>query len=206
MLPKVETLPTARQGIASTCIFRSGKPTGCSTRTASLPPCANTSRSAALPRRLTPCANASKPWLARCQKTAALRHAAGFRARYADSVGDQRPGPAPLGAGADGQGTHCARHSKTRQPYVWLGGPRHRPAFGRRALQVDGENRHGARAVIDKLYQEIARGLRAPELKERMVSEGMEIIASTPDKFSAYIKSETDKWSSVIKAAGIKPQ
>ena len=39
-----------------------------------------------------------------------------------------------------------------------------------------------------------------------MVSEGMEIIASTPDEFSAYIKSETDKWSRVIKAAGIKPQ
>ena len=39
-----------------------------------------------------------------------------------------------------------------------------------------------------------------------MVSEGMEIIASTPDEFSAYIKSETDKWSRVIKTAGIKPQ
>ena len=39
-----------------------------------------------------------------------------------------------------------------------------------------------------------------------MVSEGMEIVASTPDEFSAYIKSETDKWSRVIKAAGIKPQ
>jgi tripartite-type tricarboxylate transporter receptor subunit TctC len=62
------------------------------------------------------------------------------------------------------------------------------------------------RHIIDKLYQEIARGLRSPELKERMVSEGMEIIASTPDEFSAYIKSETDKWSGVIKAAGIKPQ
>jgi tripartite-type tricarboxylate transporter receptor subunit TctC len=62
------------------------------------------------------------------------------------------------------------------------------------------------RLIIDKLYHEIARGLRSPELKERMVSEGMEIIASTPDEFSAYIKSETDKWSRVIKAAGIKPQ
>ena len=45
-----------------------------------------------------------------------------------------------------------------------------------------------------------------PELKERMVSEGMEIVASTPDEFSAYFKSETDKWSRVIKAASIKPQ
>jgi tripartite-type tricarboxylate transporter receptor subunit TctC len=62
------------------------------------------------------------------------------------------------------------------------------------------------RPIIDKLYQEIARGLRSPELKERMVSEGMEIIAGTPDEFSSYIKSETDKWSSVIKTAGIKPQ
>jgi tripartite-type tricarboxylate transporter receptor subunit TctC len=62
------------------------------------------------------------------------------------------------------------------------------------------------RPVIDKLYQEIARGLRSPELQQRLVAEGMEVVASTPDEFASYIRSETDKWSRVIKSAGIKPQ
>ena len=33
-----------------------------------------------------------------------------------------------------------------------------------------------------------------------------DIVASTPEAFGAYIKSETDKWARVIKAAGIKAQ
>jgi hypothetical protein len=39
-----------------------------------------------------------------------------------------------------------------------------------------------------------------------MMNEGAEIIANTPAQFAAYIKSETEKWGRVIKAAGIKPQ
>jgi tripartite-type tricarboxylate transporter receptor subunit TctC len=62
------------------------------------------------------------------------------------------------------------------------------------------------RAVIDKLYQEIARGLRSAELKQRLVAEGMELVVSTPEEFASYIRSETDKWAKVIKSAGIKPQ
>jgi tripartite-type tricarboxylate transporter receptor subunit TctC len=62
------------------------------------------------------------------------------------------------------------------------------------------------RPVIDRLYHEIAQGLRSPDLRERLVAEGMEVVASTPDQFASYIRSETDKWSRVIKSAGIKPQ
>jgi tripartite-type tricarboxylate transporter receptor subunit TctC len=62
------------------------------------------------------------------------------------------------------------------------------------------------RPVIDKLYQEIARGLRSAELKQRLVGEGMELVVSTPEEFASYIRSETDKWAKVIKSAGIKPQ
>ena len=62
------------------------------------------------------------------------------------------------------------------------------------------------RPVIDKLYQEIARGLRSADLKQRLTAEGMEVVASTPDEFGRYIRSETEKWAKVIKAAGIKAQ
>lgn len=60
--------------------------------------------------------------------------------------------------------------------------------------------------VIDKLHQDAVRALRAPEVAKHMANEGAEIIASTPAQFAAYLKSETEKWGRVIKAAGIKPQ
>ena len=60
--------------------------------------------------------------------------------------------------------------------------------------------------VQDRLAQEAVRALRAPDVAKHMANDGAEIVASTPAQFAAYIKSETDKWGRVIKAAGIKPQ
>ena len=62
------------------------------------------------------------------------------------------------------------------------------------------------RPVIDRLYQEISRALRAPGMKERLTAQGMEVAGSTPEEFTSLIKSETEKWAKVIKAAGIKPE
>ncbi|MBI1991089.1 MAG: hypothetical protein HYS65_15480 [Betaproteobacteria bacterium] len=62
------------------------------------------------------------------------------------------------------------------------------------------------RAIIDRLYQEVSRALRAPDVKGRLNADGADVVASTPEEFAGYIKSETEKWAKVIKAAGIKPQ
>jgi len=62
------------------------------------------------------------------------------------------------------------------------------------------------RPIIDRLYQESSRALRSAEMKERMTAEGLEVVGSTPEEFASYIRSETEKWTQVIKAAGIKPQ
>ncbi len=61
-------------------------------------------------------------------------------------------------------------------------------------------------AVQDRLSQEGIRALRAPDVAKHMANEGAEIVANTPAQFAVYIKSETEKWGRVIKAAGIKPQ
>lgn len=61
-------------------------------------------------------------------------------------------------------------------------------------------------AVQDRLSQEAIRALRAPDVAKHMANEGAEVVAGTPAQFAAYIKSETEKWGRVIKAAGIKPQ
>ena len=60
--------------------------------------------------------------------------------------------------------------------------------------------------VIERLYQETVRAVRAPDMTARLVAEGLEPVASRPEEFAAYIRSELDKWAKVIQAAGIKAQ
>jgi len=59
--------------------------------------------------------------------------------------------------------------------------------------------------VVSRLSQEIARVLRLPDVRERLLTQGMEPTSSTPDDFSKYIQSEISKWSRVVKASGAKP-
>ena len=60
------------------------------------------------------------------------------------------------------------------------------------------------KAVIAKLNQEIVHILKTPEMKNRLTQDGADVIASTPQEFSAYLASETRKWEQVIKQAGIR--
>jgi tripartite-type tricarboxylate transporter receptor subunit TctC len=59
-------------------------------------------------------------------------------------------------------------------------------------------------AVLERLYKETVRAVNSPEVRERLEGLGAEIIASTPEEYAAYIRSEIAKWDKVIRAAGIK--
>jgi len=61
-----------------------------------------------------------------------------------------------------------------------------------------------SRDIVDKLQKEIAARLLVPETKESMSKQGAEPVASTPDQFAAFIRSEMAKWSAVIKVAGLE--
>ena len=43
------------------------------------------------------------------------------------------------------------------------------------------------------------------EIGEALLNRGIEAVVSTPEEFTAYIKSETAKWNRVIRAANLKP-
>ena len=62
------------------------------------------------------------------------------------------------------------------------------------------------RSIIDRLHKEITTGLRSADAKQHLAGEGALIVASTPEQFAAYLRSETDKWARVVKSAGIKPE
>jgi tripartite-type tricarboxylate transporter receptor subunit TctC len=59
-------------------------------------------------------------------------------------------------------------------------------------------------AIVDRVYAEIARALKAPEVRAALNNAGAEPVGSTPEQYTAFIRNETAKWAKVIKAAGIK--
>jgi tripartite-type tricarboxylate transporter receptor subunit TctC len=58
--------------------------------------------------------------------------------------------------------------------------------------------------VLAKLHAAFVSALQAPETKQRLANQGADAVSSSPDEFAAYMRSETEKWSRVIKTAGIK--
>jgi tripartite-type tricarboxylate transporter receptor subunit TctC len=60
------------------------------------------------------------------------------------------------------------------------------------------------RDVIAPLHKETTAILRTPEVRERLTTDGNEVVAGTPEEFGALIKAEIVKWARVVKAAGIQ--
>jgi tripartite-type tricarboxylate transporter receptor subunit TctC len=58
--------------------------------------------------------------------------------------------------------------------------------------------------IVNRIQQEAAKSLGAPELKERMLSQGAIPSGMKPAEFAAYIAAETKKWERVVKASGAK--
>ena len=60
--------------------------------------------------------------------------------------------------------------------------------------------------VIDTLNRELRAALSDPELTRRYTELGLEPLPSTPDEISTRLRGEIDKWSRVIRDAGIEQQ
>lgn len=59
-------------------------------------------------------------------------------------------------------------------------------------------------AIVTRLNTEINKILQMPDTKEKLRAAGAEAIGGTAQEFSALIKSDVPKWTSVIKTADVK--
>ncbi len=59
--------------------------------------------------------------------------------------------------------------------------------------------------VIRRLHGEFGAALNAADIRDALLSRGIDPVTSTPEEFTAYIRSETAKWEKVIRAANLKP-
>ena len=62
------------------------------------------------------------------------------------------------------------------------------------------------RSTVAKVNADMIKALDLPDLRTRLELLGVDPGSSTPEQFTAFIKSETAKWAKVVKDAGIQPQ
>lgn len=59
-------------------------------------------------------------------------------------------------------------------------------------------------AIVKKLNGAIVRALQDADMKSRLAQNNIEPLGSTPEEYGAYLRSELERWSKVIKSAGIR--
>ena len=60
--------------------------------------------------------------------------------------------------------------------------------------------------VTGKLSAEIAKAVNETDLRDRLKGLGTTPIGSTPEALAAHVRAELERWTRVVKAAGIKPE
>jgi len=60
------------------------------------------------------------------------------------------------------------------------------------------------KATIDALRDDVVRATNAPDVGEKLAAQGAQAGAETAEQFGDFVRSETRRWTEVIRAAGIK--
>jgi tripartite-type tricarboxylate transporter receptor subunit TctC len=59
-------------------------------------------------------------------------------------------------------------------------------------------------AIVAKLSAELARILRLPEIRAKLVAQGLEPYITTPEQFGALMKADQAKYAQIIRTANIR--
>ena len=60
------------------------------------------------------------------------------------------------------------------------------------------------RNAIERLNRELTRLVNSPDVKERLIGSGLEVVTSTPEEFAAFRKSDLAKWARVVKERNLR--
>jgi tripartite-type tricarboxylate transporter receptor subunit TctC len=60
--------------------------------------------------------------------------------------------------------------------------------------------------VVAKIAAEVDKALAAPDVREKLALAGIEPVGGTPAQFAQFIRSESERWAKVAKAARIQPE
>ena len=58
--------------------------------------------------------------------------------------------------------------------------------------------------MIEKLADAAHKAMQNPDAVETLRKQGYEPFDAGPDRYAAFIRGEMDRWSAVVRAAGLK--
>lgn len=61
------------------------------------------------------------------------------------------------------------------------------------------------RPVVTRLHGTIVKAIADPDIRQRLIAQGIDPVGNTPEAFAAYVRSEIVKWAKVLQIAGVKP-
>ncbi len=61
-------------------------------------------------------------------------------------------------------------------------------------------------AIVNRLNEAILKSLAKPESKQRLQSLGALTVGNSPAEFADFLAADKERWTRVIKAAGVKPE
>ena len=60
------------------------------------------------------------------------------------------------------------------------------------------------REIVMRLNAEIVKAANTPELRERLATLGAEAVVTSPEQFTTFLNSETEKYGKIVRALGLK--
>jgi tripartite-type tricarboxylate transporter receptor subunit TctC len=60
--------------------------------------------------------------------------------------------------------------------------------------------------IVEKLNGALVKALQDPAIRADLIEQGADPVGSTPEEHAVYIKTEVEKWRTVVKQAGITPE
>ncbi len=61
------------------------------------------------------------------------------------------------------------------------------------------------RPVITKLYESAVKVVNSPDVGQKLLAQGVDLIGGTPEEFATLIREESARWDRVVRAGNIKP-
>lgn len=60
--------------------------------------------------------------------------------------------------------------------------------------------------IIARLNRDFVKTMQVADIREKLATLGSEVVGGSPGEFTTHLRMEHDKWSKVVKQAGIQPE